>query len=74
MSRAAQEQQWAEDSIQEARHLHELTELTNEALAQGWEAEPVSIARDVEPDICDECQQPFADGVPCQCEERKGRD
>jgi len=67
MSRAAQEQRWAEDSIREARHLHELTELTNEALAQGWESEPVSIDR-LEPDICDDCHEPFADGVPCACE------
>jgi hypothetical protein len=46
MSRADQEQMWAEESIREATHLHELTELTNEALQQGWTEQLALLASD----------------------------
>jgi hypothetical protein len=68
MSTELQEKQWAFDSLQEARHLHELTELTNEALEQHWDEERVALLP--EPDICDVCHEPFQEGVPCACDRR----
>jgi hypothetical protein len=67
MNASFQEQIWAEESLREAVHLHELTELTNEALQQGW-TEQVALLP--EPDICETCHEPFADGVPCACDRR----